>query len=198
MTESTITNTEQKEITGNNYNMCPVWMAYTFDNPLRRLFHQPENMFARFIKPTMKVIDLGSGLGFFSLPMAKLVGEKGCVYSIDIQQEMLNRLMLRAKGKGLADRIKPTLCTSSTLNMNELVDFALVFWMLHETNDTQQCLENLYNVLQTEGILYLAEPKFHVNKDDFEKEITIALKVGFVFDSYPKVRLSYAVALKKK
>lgn len=44
---------------------------------LRGLFRSPEQIVGRFIKTGDTVLELGSGLGFFSLPMARMVGEKG-------------------------------------------------------------------------------------------------------------------------
>ncbi|NQV88590.1 MAG: methyltransferase domain-containing protein [Parcubacteria group bacterium] len=44
------------------------------------------------LTPGMKVADLGSGSGFYTLAAAKAVGDKGRVYSIDIQKELLARL----------------------------------------------------------------------------------------------------------
>ena len=35
------------------------------------------------------VADLGAGTGYFSLPMARMVGDTGTVYAVDIQPEML-------------------------------------------------------------------------------------------------------------
>src|SRR5262245_34324675 len=44
------------------------------------------------IKAGDAVADIGAGTGFYTRRLAKLVGEKGTVYAVDIQQEMLDLL----------------------------------------------------------------------------------------------------------
>src|SRR3954452_16096368 len=54
------------------------------------------------IKPGDTVCDMGCGNGFYSLKIAKLVGERGRVIAVDIQREMLEMLKERAA----AEKIK--------------------------------------------------------------------------------------------
>lgn len=49
----------------------------------------------------MQVADLGCGAGFFTIPAARLVGEKGTVYAVDIQKEPLSEIQSKAKLEGL-------------------------------------------------------------------------------------------------
>ena len=72
-------------------------MAYTFDNPFRKLIHDPKKMFKKYVHEGMTVMDIGCGLGCFSIDLAKMVGKEGKVYSVDLQKGMLDRLMKRAK-----------------------------------------------------------------------------------------------------
>lgn len=65
--------------------VCPWWLAYTFDHALRRLIHRPEVILAGLVRPGQTVLDLGCGMGFFSLAMARLVGEQGRVICVDLQ-----------------------------------------------------------------------------------------------------------------
>ena len=45
----------QEALTANH--VCPWWLAYTFDNPVRKLFHQPSKIFGSYIEKGMKVVD---------------------------------------------------------------------------------------------------------------------------------------------
>ena len=75
-------------------HICPWWLAYTFDNPLRRLFHKPGIIFAPYISEGMIVADFGCGMGYFSIGLAKIVGDEGQVIAVDVQQKMLDTLYL--------------------------------------------------------------------------------------------------------
>ena len=63
------------------------------------------------LKPGESVADIGAGTGYFSWRMAKRVGEKGKIYAVEIQQEMLDLLMAAMKQQGVADRVLPVLGT---------------------------------------------------------------------------------------
>lgn len=71
-------------------HICPWWLAYTFDNPLRRYFHDPQAILMPYLREGMTAIDLGCGMGYFSRAMAKIVGDAGKVISVDLQTKMLD------------------------------------------------------------------------------------------------------------
>ena len=70
---------------------CPWWLAYTFDNPFRRLFHKPETIFSPNFEKGMTAVDLGCGMGIFHWH-GLYAGDTGKVISVDIQQKMLDVL----------------------------------------------------------------------------------------------------------
>lgn len=178
-------------------NVCPYWMAYTFDNPLRRFFHNPVKMFSPYIRKGMKVMDLGCGMGFFSLGMALLTGPEGKVYSVDLQSKMLEKVQKRAQKRGLSERIILHQCQPDRIDLKMEFDFVLCFWMLHETPDIEGCLKEIYSILKPGGVLFLAEPGMHVNKDEFLKTLNKAREIGFLYVEDPEVKLSYSAVLKK-
>jgi 2-polyprenyl-3-methyl-5-hydroxy-6-metoxy-1,4-benzoquinol methylase len=47
-------------------HICPWWLAYTFDNRFRHLFHNPEKMLGSYVSKGMTALDVGCGMGFFS------------------------------------------------------------------------------------------------------------------------------------
>lgn len=53
------------------------------------------------VGPTTRVADFGCGHGHFVFPAAKLVGERGSVFAIDLQHELLLAIESRAKTEGL-------------------------------------------------------------------------------------------------
>jgi 2-polyprenyl-3-methyl-5-hydroxy-6-metoxy-1,4-benzoquinol methylase len=70
-----------------NGHVCPWWLAYTFDNPIRKLFHKPQKMLSLYVKEGMSVMDVGCGMGFFSIGMARMVGDNGNVIAVDLQKK---------------------------------------------------------------------------------------------------------------
>ncbi|MCK5060079.1 MAG: methyltransferase domain-containing protein [Candidatus Pacebacteria bacterium] len=62
------------------------------------MFSDPEKNVANFgLMPGMRVADLGSGSGFYSLAAGKIVGEKGRVYAVDVQKDLLAKLKNEAE-----------------------------------------------------------------------------------------------------
>ena len=57
------------------------------------MFSDPQKNIAEFgVEIGMKVVDLGSGSGFYTIEVAKKVGPSGRVYAVDIQQDLLNKI----------------------------------------------------------------------------------------------------------
>ncbi len=176
-------------------HVCPWWFAYTFDNPLRPLFHKPERMFAPYVREGMCVADIGCGLGYFSLGLARMVGDTGRVLAVDIQPQMLERLRKRTDRAGLSLIIHPRLCSEDDIHITEPLDFALAFWMVHETPKPSALFSQLFNALKPGGALLFTEPVFHVKEVDFRREIAMAEDTGFTMGEEPAIRWSYAAVL---
>jgi len=182
----------------NKNHVCPVWMAHTFDNPLRNLIHKPKKIFKEFVQEGMTVMDIGCGFGCFSIGLAKMVGKEGKVYSVDLQKGMLDRLMKRAQKAGVVDIIETHQCESYKIGLDARLDFALAFWMIHETPDALNFLKQIYNILKPDGILYVAEPKKHVHPKEIDELAAAAEKIGYRVIGRPKVSMSFVLVLKKQ
>ncbi|OYP28972.1 SAM-dependent methyltransferase [Rhodopirellula sp. MGV] len=109
------------------------------------------------IQPGMVVCDLGCGNGFWTLPMAKDVGEKGLVYAVDIQREMLNKLQYRASQEELSN-IRPTLgkVDDPKLPVDE-IDLLLMVDVYHEFSHPQSMLWEIRRSLKPTGVVALLE-----------------------------------------
>lgn len=176
-------------------HVCPWWFAYTFDNPARRLFHKPERMLGPYLNEGMTALDAGCGLGYFSIGMARLVGERGRVISVDIQQKMLDGLMRRARRAGVGGVIDPRLCEPDNIDAGGQVDFALAFWMVHETPEAGAFFTQLRAAVRPGGALLFTEPVFHVGRAAFERELDAAESAGFTLKDRPRIAFSHAALL---
>ena len=177
-------------------HVCPWYMAYFFDNPLRRLFMRPERLFASYVRPGMTALDVGCGMGFNSLGLARLVRPGGRVFSVDLQPRMLKTLMKRAGRAGLAGLIEPHACEAGHIGVGAPVDFACLFWVAHETPDEQALLRQVGAVLRPGGHLFVAEPKGEVTEIGFQRLLESAAGAGFTLVDRPRVAFSRAAVLR--
>ena len=179
-------------------HLCPWWFAYSFDNPLRRLFHNPERFLGPYLQPGMRCLDLGCGLGFFSLAMARLAGPSGEVISVDLQWQMLRGLQKRAAKAGLDGLIKARRCGADDLGVSDLsasIDFALAFYMVHEVPDPERFLGQAGQTLKPQSCFMLVEPLMHVTASQFRRTLEAARLAGLAVVERPKVRFSHAALL---
>lgn len=181
-------------------HVCPWYVGYLLASPLRRLFQHPEKILYPYVKAGMIVLEIGPGMGFFSLPLAKLVGESGQVVCVELQEKMLNSLRKRADKAGLLWRIETRLCTQDSLKIEDLtgkIDFALAFAVVHETPDPKKLFMEIFDSLNKGGMLLVSEPAGHVTKEEFKVTLALAVAAGFIQIDTPTVKRSHAVLLKK-
>lgn len=178
-------------------HVCPWWGGYFIDNRFRRILHNPEKILAPYVQRGMTVMDFGCGMGFFSIAMARLVGEAGCVVAVDVQQKMLDVLQKRAERARFADRIVTHRCGPDALGVDGRMDFVLAFWSAHEVPDLPGLLGDVHGCLVPDGRLLVAEPKGHVSARAFKGMIAAAREVGLSVQDEPHVRLSRAASFIK-
>ncbi len=181
-------------------HVCPVWIGYLLASPLRKLFQNPRKMLSPHVKEGMKVLDIGCAMGFFSLPLAEMVGFKGKVICVDVQAKMIESLERRARKAGLSDRIETRLCRGNSLGLDELkekIDFALASAVVHEVPDAAVFFSEIHDTLKPTARFLVAEPKGHVSEKDFEVTISIAEENGFKVIDKPKVGKSRVVLLER-
>jgi ubiquinone/menaquinone biosynthesis C-methylase UbiE len=173
-------------------HVCPVWFAYTFDNPLRRMIHRPERLFAGLVHEGQTAIDIGCGIGHNTLGMARMVGETGRVIAVDLQKAMLAKVRQRADRAGMAARIAFHQANAQSIGLTEQVDFALAFWMVHEVPDKAAFFGELRGILKPDALFLMTEPKIHVTRETFEEEVALASDAGLKLVANPKVAVSWA------
>jgi ubiquinone/menaquinone biosynthesis C-methylase UbiE len=165
----------------NHNRVCPWWLGYTLILPIRKYQHNPQQILGPHIKEGMTVMDYGSAMGYFSIPLAKMTGTKGKVYCVDIQAKMLEKLKQRSVKHNVSSTIIPLLVGKdySVSDLNNQLDFVLLFFVVHEVPDQAGLFKDLFSMLKPGGKILFAEPKGHVKPVDFEKSIQLAKNVGF-------------------
>ena len=179
-------------------NVCPWWLGYFIDNRLRRLIHEPARTVGPYVRPGMTALDVGCGMGVFSIAIAELVGPGGRVIAADVQPQMLRVLQRRAARAGVADRIRVHRCEPRHLGVTTPCDFALAFAMLHEVPDPARLLAGIHACLKPGGRLLLAEPRLHVSARAFDDELALAARAGLTLCARPAVRWCHVALLERK
>ena len=177
------------------HQVCPWWCCFTFDNPFRRLVHDPVRILSPWVHDGDTVVDIGPGMGYFTVPLARLVGPRGRVVAVDLQQQMLDGVMRRARRHGVADRIAPHLATRNSLGLNAQADFVLAFWMVHEVPDKAGFFTQVRALLNPGAVLLMAEPAIHVSQAAFDRSLAVARDAGLVGKGRPRIFMSCAVVL---
>ena len=116
-----------------------------------------EMMGALGVKPGMKVADIGSGNGYHTLRMAKIIGEEGKAYAVDIQPEMLEMLEKRAKEAGIGNVTSIHNSFWDAKLPENSVDLALMVDVYHEFSHPEQMLASIRRSLRPGGRVALVE-----------------------------------------
>ena len=179
-------------------DICPAEHAGWLSTPVRRLVTDPKRILRGLVQPGAAAVDVGCGPGFFTLPLAEMVGEGGSVIAVDLQAAMLEKVRVRAERKGLAARIRLHQCAADSLDVDgERVDFVLAFWMVHEAPDAARLLGEVRGILRDGGRLLLVEPRGHVGAEAFSRTVDHAVAAGLRPLSRPGVAFSRAVLLQR-
>lgn len=178
-------------------HVCPWWLAYSFDNPIRAFFHKPETILAPYLQSGMTVADIGCGFGYFTIGLARILAGSGQVIGVDLQPEMLEKAKKRAKKAGCTNHITFRQCHANDIAITEPLDFALAFWMAHETPDIRSFLTQIHACLKPSGLFLITEPTFHVSAEHFDREVQIAEEVGLTLKDYPNVKFSRSALLSR-
>lgn len=136
-----------------------------FNNPRRPAWEKTADLIKSLnIKPGMKIADVGSGPGFFSLQFAELVGNKGRIYAIDTVKEHLDYVGNFAK-KHAINNVELIQTTDHTIGMGgkEPVDMAFMCSLYHIVYVTfkeqakDEFIESIHKSLKKGGTLYIVD-----------------------------------------
>ena len=183
----------------NQEHICPWQSGPILAASLRKLVHNPRRIVEPYLSEGMTAIDIGCGMGFFTIPMSGITGKQGKVIAVDLQKEMLAGLQKNAQRAG-ADNIVLHQCGYDSLNIKqwyESVDFALIFMMLHEVPDADRLIREVYGALAPGGKLLFSEPIVHVNKSKFQHSVSMIQQQGFNMIATPRINICRSVAFQK-
>ena len=131
----------------------PAGMA--MESRLRRILHDPVKILrGADVQSGQTVLEVGSGTGFFSIPAARLIGDRGRLIAMDPLSGYVERLKQKVEAAGLRnvevvqrDALKTGLDAAN-------VDRALLFGVLpFPSLPLDRLLPEMHRVLKPEGTL---------------------------------------------
>jgi ubiquinone/menaquinone biosynthesis C-methylase UbiE len=180
---------------------APAFIGRLLDSGYRRRIQPAEQLIERGgIKKGMQVLDLGCGSGAFTPFIARTVGEKGKVYALDIQADMLKQLENKLSRPENKDIKNIKLIEGSAYELpfdSKSLDLVNMVTVLQEIPDRNRALHEVKRVLKPGGILAVTE--LFPDPDYPWKSTTIKLgeAAGFVMDKVSGNFFNYTVRFKK-
>ena len=115
-------------------------------------FNPREELNKLDIREGQIILDYGCGIGSYTFPITKLVGNSGRVYALDKEPVAVTRIEEEAKKQGLRNIIT-ILSDRETSLRDDSVDVVLFYGVLPEIKDKESVLRELHRVLKPDGYL---------------------------------------------
>ena len=127
------------------------------ERPTRATEELPDRVIqALELHPTNVIADIGAGTGYFAFRISPSVPD-GRVYTVDIQQEMIDVIRQRIMQEGVSN-IEPVLGTVEDPNLPaQSVDVAIIILSYHEFSHPREMMEKIVEALKPGGRLLLVE-----------------------------------------
>lgn len=165
---------------------APAFIGNFLDSDFRRKMQSPDKIISRSgIKEGMKVLEVGCGSGAFTTFVARAVGNKGEVFALDIQPEMLKQIENKLKRSENKDIKNIRLIEGDALNMpleDNYFDLVYSITVFQEIPDKNKALKEMKRVLKPNGVLAITE--FLPDPDYPLKSTTVKIGTseGFISD----------------
>ncbi len=149
-------------------------------------------------RPGQRLLEVGPGTGYHSLPVAGWLQPGGTLDVVDVQQEMLDDLMRRARDRGVAN-IRPRQGDARCLPYPDAsFDGAYLVTVLGEIPDQDAALRELHRVLRPGGRLVVGEiPPLDPHFVRFAVLRRRAEAADFRFDVRQGPRLAFLAAFER-
>ena len=124
------------------------------DNPLLARLKDPYRLLktAR-LRPGQKVLEVGCGPGFFTVPAAGIVGQDGIVYAVDVNPRAIKRVEEKKHKYGLTN-IKTVQKNAGDCGLPDgSIDLAFVFGLRHIAGGIDSLAWEIHRILKSGGTL---------------------------------------------
>jgi ubiquinone/menaquinone biosynthesis C-methylase UbiE len=161
-----------------------------FEAPERAVWQRPAEVIAALnVQRGDRVADIGAGTGYFTLPLARAVGEEGVVYAVDDEPAMLAHLKRRAAHEH-APMINAVHASARDPRLPERVDLAFVANTYHHLADRRRWLARLRRGLGSDGRVAIVD--WHKRRMPIGPEQAMKLSARTVIEDMRSVGLRLA------
>jgi ubiquinone/menaquinone biosynthesis C-methylase UbiE len=106
------------------------------------------------VKSGQTVLDFGCGSGTYTIPAAKIVGESGLVYALDISNMALDKMEKRADREGLKNIVRIDALSEMDIRLEDAsIDHVLLIDVLQEIDTRAALFDKIYRVLKPSGVV---------------------------------------------
>jgi SAM-dependent methyltransferase len=135
-------------------NLAFAMITLMHDNPLLPyLIDAPGLMKEAGLKPGHKVLEVGCGPGFFTIPAAEIVGDKGMLYAVDVHPRAIERVRKKIEKRGL-NNVQPMLANASDTGLaGQSIDAVFMFGLPFIVGGSEKVLVEMRRILKPGGIL---------------------------------------------
>jgi ubiquinone/menaquinone biosynthesis C-methylase UbiE len=135
-------------------NMAYWTIRLMHDNPILPLVRNPYKLLkAAGLEEGYKVLEVGCGPGFFTIPAARIVGNAGHVYAVDIHPRAVERVIKKARKEALTNITATCVNASDTGLPDASLDLAFVFGLRYVAGGLENVISELHRVVKPRGIL---------------------------------------------
>jgi ubiquinone/menaquinone biosynthesis C-methylase UbiE len=157
---------------------CPFSQAAALDVSARRLVASPGRILGEFgLASGERVLEIGPGIGFYSVEAAKRVGTAGRLICLDLQREMLREVRRRTGAAG-ERRVDFVTADAGELPLRSgSIDRVSLITVLGEFPDRGRALAEIRRVLRPGGHLSVSE---QLPDPDFVTRTTLRRELGAI------------------
>jgi len=147
------------------------------DNPLLPIFRNPQRLLkAAGLKPGQKVLEVGCGPGFFTIPAAKIVENEGVVYAVDVHPLAIERVKEKIEREWIRN-ITPILANASDTGLpDRSIDLAFIFGLRYIVGGLENVIAEIHRILKPGGVL-----SFEKTRGSEKKLIEEVERGGFIY-----------------
>jgi ubiquinone/menaquinone biosynthesis C-methylase UbiE len=174
---------------------CPYGLRFSLDLP-HPFVTRPRLREMLSPQPGQRVLEVGPGTGYYALQVARWLEPSGTLDILDIQQEMLDHTMHRARAMGVLN-IVPRWGEAQALPYpDHHFDSAYLVATLGEVPDKGRALRELGRVLKRGGRLVVGEVLLDPHKVTFEELRRLTDAGGLDHERTLKGTLGYFAAFR--